>query len=78
MIWQDILLMIGGFGFSIALFPSIIHKTKMPIATPLVTAIILSSYLLAYATLDLWLAFISGCLTSAMWWYLFLIALRDN
>lgn len=76
MIWQDILLAIGGFGFSLALLPSVIHKTKIPLTTPLVTAIILTSYLVAYSTLGLWLAFTSGLLTAGLWWYLVWVAIR--
>ncbi len=76
MIWQDVLLMVGGFGFSIALLPSVVHKVKMPWVTPLVTGGILTSYLLVYATLGLWLAFTSGVITAGMWWYLLVIAMR--
>ena len=76
MIWQDVLLMFGGFGFSVALLPSVLRKVKMPLSTTSITGAILTSYLVAYATLDLWLAFISGCVTAGMWWYLFWIGVR--
>jgi len=68
--------MVGGFGFSAALLPSVLKKVKMPWATPLITGGILTSYLLVYATLGLWLAFISGALTAFLWWYLLYISLR--
>lgn len=75
MIWQDVLLMMGGFGFSIALFPSVRKRVRMPWVTPLVTGGILTSFLIAYSTLGLWLAFGSTILVAGMWWYLFYIAI---
>jgi len=78
MIWEDMVLMCGGFGFSLALLPSVIKKTPMPILTPLITAVILTSYLAVYFSLELWLGFISGALTAAMWWFLLYIAVKKR
>ena len=70
MIWQDLVLMVGGFIFSIALIPSIIGKGKPAKSSCLLTGAVLTIYCLVYATLNLWLAFISGTLTALCWWIL--------
>lgn len=70
MIWQDILLMIGGFGFSVALFPAVRAREKPPRSTCLLTGTILASFTIAYATLGLWLAFVATLVTSTMWFIL--------
>ncbi len=70
MIWQDVLIMIGGFGFAIALIPAVWGRAKPPKSTCLLTATILTSYIIAFATLGLWLAAISTSLTAMMWWIL--------
>ena len=70
MLWQDVLLMIGGFGFSVALWPAVKAKEKPPILTSAVTGSILASFCVAYATLGLWLAFGSIVINSSMWFVL--------
>ena len=70
MIWQDIVLSIGGFLFSVALLPAIKAKEKPPRSSCLLTASILTVYCAVYASLSLWLAFFSGLLTAACWWTL--------
>lgn len=70
MIWQDVLIMIGGFGFSIALIPAVRSKKKPPSSTCLITGGILASYCVAFATLGLWLAFIGTLMTAALWFIL--------
>lgn len=67
MIWQDILLMLGGFGFVIALIPAVTSKSKPPRSTCLVTGGILYLFCAAYATLGLWLAFSATMITASMW-----------
>ena len=71
MIWQDLVLMLGGFGFSAALIPAVRAKEKPPLLTSCMTASILTSFALVYLTLGLWLAFIAGSITAGMWWTLF-------
>lgn len=71
MIWQDVLIMIGGFGFSIALIPALKAKDKPPRSTCLVTGGILASFCLAYSTLGLWLAFSATIICSSLWFILF-------
>ena len=70
-IWQDVLLMVGGFGFSIALLPAVLSKKKPCKATSLTTACILTSFTIVYASLYLVLACISTGITAVMWFILF-------
>lgn len=67
MMWQDILLMVGGFIFSLALIPSILSKDKPAISTSLMTGVILLVYAFTYFTLNLWLATIAVTLTGVLW-----------
>lgn len=69
-IWQDIVLMITGFAFSIALIPTIKAKEKPTKSTCLITAICLTINAICLATLNLWLAFSSVVLSDIAWWIL--------
>lgn len=70
MIWQDYVLMVGGFIFSIALLPSIFGKNKPARSTCFLTGSVLTVYCTVYGTLGLWLALTSGVLTALCWWVL--------
>lgn len=70
MIWQDILMMIGGFGFAIALIPTVIGKNKPAKSTCAITGGILTSYVVAMATLGLYFSAIAVGITAVMWWVL--------
>ncbi len=70
MIWQDILMMIGGFGFSIALLPTVLSRGKPAKSSCLITGSILATYVLALATLGLWLSAGATALTATMWFVL--------
>ena len=70
MIWQDIVMMIGGFGFSIALLPSIFSSKKPAKTSCLITAIIMAAYVVAMATLGLLLSTIANGITASLWWVL--------
>ena len=70
MLWQDWIFMVGGFIFSIALIPTIRDKDKPSVKTSLLTAGVLTAYLICYATLGLWLGFTSGVLTTGAWFLL--------
>lgn len=72
MIWQDVLLMFGGFGFVVALIPAVRSQSKPPRSTCAMTGGILALFCLAYATLGLWLAFIATAITSTLWFVLLL------
>ena len=65
--WQDILIMIGGFCFSIALIPTVLAVEKPTLFTSLLTGIILYSFCVAYISLRLKLAFIATMITASMW-----------
>lgn len=70
MIWQDLAFMIGGFVFVPSLMFCIMSSNKPPIRTSLPTAMVLTLFSVCYATLGLWLAFVSTVLTSAAWYVL--------
>ena len=70
MIWQDILMMIGGVGLALALIPSVIYKDKPDKNTCAVTGGILTSYVMAMATLGLYFSAIAIGITATMWWIL--------
>ncbi len=72
MIWQDILMMVGGFIFSVALLPSVLGKEKPARSSCLITGTILTSYVVAMATLGLWLSAGATVLTATMWFVLLL------
>ena len=70
MIWQDVVLMIGSFLFAPPLIISVIKKVKYPLYTSLTTAIILSVFVVCYATLNLTLAAISTGIVASCWYLL--------
>ena len=79
MIWQDLVLMLCGFGFSIALIPAVKAKEKPPKSSCLMTMIMLAIFCVCYATLGLRLAFISTLTTLGMWTTLLIQEIRrDN
>jgi len=71
--WQDIVFMIGGFVFAPSLLVSIIGKVHIPIETTLPTAIVLTCFLVCYASMKFWLAFMSTILTAICWYKLIFI-----
>uniref|UniRef100_A0A6M3LU31 Uncharacterized protein n=1 Tax=viral metagenome TaxID=1070528 RepID=A0A6M3LU31_9ZZZZ len=70
-VWQDFVLMIGGFIFAPSLVVSIIQKSSIPILTSLPTAIVLTGFVACYLTLKLKLAAIATSLTALCWYILF-------
>jgi ammonia channel protein AmtB len=70
--WQDIVFMLGGFIFSIALIPSIRNKNKPALSTSLSTAIVLCIFCIAYASMGFWLAFSAQVLSTIAWIILFI------
>ena len=78
MIWQDILLMIGGVGFFIGLTPSLFGKRKPEITSSLITGSILLTYCFVYFTLGLWLAFVSTLATSTAWFILAIQVIKEK
>jgi len=70
MTWQDTVMMVVGFGFAIALYPSVKGKDKPALSSSLITGTLLLIICVCYATLGLWLAFSSTMLTVIMWFTL--------
>lgn len=68
--WQDYVLMAGGFLFAVALYPAVKGKEKPPKSTSLLTGSVLLVFSIVYATLGLWLAFASTIITTTMWYIL--------
>ena len=66
-IWQDIVLMIGGFVFAPSLVFTIMARTDVPLLTSLPTAIVLLIFAFCMWTLKLRLAAIANLLTSICW-----------
>lgn len=71
--WQDVVLSIGSILFTIALLPTLRDKkASLPVTTSLLTASVLSSYLIVYISLGLWFAAICGCSVALAWWLILL------
>ena len=78
MIWQDLLIMVGGFVLSISLIPTIRGTSKPPIASSLPIALVLASFALAFGTLGLWASMIAMVVQSTTWWILFAQRIRNQ
>ena len=71
MMWQDLVLAVGGFGFAAALLPSVLSKTNRPAKLScLMTGTILLAFCIVYLSFGLILGTISTLLTSVMWFIL--------
>jgi len=68
--WQEVVFAIGGFAFFMALLPSIFSNNKPAFSTSLMTASFLTTFVLAFATLDLWWSAAAQALGAAGWWVL--------
>lgn len=71
MIWQDIVIMISCFGFSLALIPTIKGKHKPEKSSCLLTFVLLSLCAISFATLGLWLSFVAELTAIIAWGILF-------
>lgn len=74
--WQDVVLAIGTWIFALALLPSLFSKNKPSKWTSLMTAVPLSSFVVCYFTLGLWITGISISVSSLLWWVLFYQGVR--
>ncbi|MEK7451113.1 MAG: hypothetical protein AAB662_04215 [Patescibacteria group bacterium] len=70
MVWQDIVLTFGQILFIIALFPSVIGKSKPALSTSLLTGFVLAVFSLIYITLHLWFAATTTSIASLTWFIL--------
>lgn len=71
MSWQDIVLMVGNLALAIALLPSLRSKDKPHIYTSVGTGLILVSFTVVYASLELYLGAAVVAATALMWLILF-------
>ncbi len=76
MTWQDIILSVGSWIFTIALIPSVISKDKPALSSSLTTAIVLTVYAVVYVTISLWTAAASTVLVAVMWYTLAIQKIR--
>ncbi len=76
--WQDILLAVGGFMFSIALVPSILKKEPPNASTCAITALWLWTFCTVYISLELWLTLGAGILSASAWTVLLIQRLRHT
>ena len=76
--WQDVVLMIVGFFFLVALFPSLFSEAKPHWGSSLLTSLLLGISVVCYATLDLWLAAWATGSTLVGWVILLVQSLRSE
>lgn len=74
--WEDLVLAIAGFMFSVALIPTLRGKEKPALSSSLTTAGLLGCVAVAYAFLGLWLGFASTVLNGIAWTSLAIQRLR--
>lgn len=68
--WQDIVLSVGSWIFTIALIPSVLSKDKPALSSSLMTGSVLVVYAVTYLTLSLWTAAASTVLVAGVWFTL--------
>ena len=72
LVWQDLVLMIGGFLFTVALIPTLKSKKDKPAKlTSFMTGTLLLIFAITYLSLELSLAFITTLSTAIMWFVIF-------
>ena len=67
MIWQDVVIMVSLFGFSLALVPTVLGKSKPAKLTCIMTILFQLAIAISFVTLHLWLSFTGGLLVTSMW-----------
>jgi hypothetical protein len=65
--WQDKVFSVGEIVFLIGLIPSLLSDHKPAALTSFMTAAMLYSFLLVYASYKLWVTFVLGALTATIW-----------
>lgn len=65
--WQDYVLAVGAFFFSIALIPSLRSQDKPAVLTSILTAVTLAVFAVTFATLNLWLSAIAEAIGVVCW-----------
>lgn len=67
MVWQDVIIAVGGVFFAISLIPSLVSNDKPALKTSVMTAGILSVMVFTYASLGLWLSTIMNIIMCSLW-----------
>jgi hypothetical protein len=70
MLWQDIVITLGGWIFIIALLPSIFSNDKPAVATSLLNTIVLIAFVVTYISLGLVVSGITMSITAFLWFIL--------
>lgn len=65
--WQDYVLAVGAFLFTIALIPTLRGKNKPAFSTSVITSTVLWVFAGTYATLELWLATVAQVVGACAW-----------
>jgi len=78
MIWQDLVISIGVIIMIVAMFPSVCGHNKPAKETSLITAIVLTSYIVCFATLGLWFSCFTEAILTIMWYALFIQVIRRS
>lgn len=76
MIWQDIVLTVGGIFLSLSLIPFMFHEHKPPKHTSICSFAVLLIFSVCYATLGLWLTAVFTFFTSVCWFILLIQSLN--
>lgn len=71
MSWQDLVISGGSFIITLSLIPTVLAKEKPAPATSLITAAILSIFVVTFASLSLWFTAIVNVFTATLWFTLF-------
>ncbi len=68
--WQDLIFLVGNWVFVAAMIPTIRGNSKPALQTSLTTAVVLTTFVVCYLTLNLWLAAFSTALSAGTWYVL--------
>ena len=74
--WQEIAFSVGSVLFALALLPSVLSEHKPEWHTSLLTASVLTVYVVAFWTMQQPYAAGTGAVTAALWWTLFVQEVR--
>ncbi len=67
----DLVFMVGGFILALSLVFSIKRRVRMPTATTIPAAIVLTAFVACFILLELYLSAFSAALTAACWYVLY-------
>lgn len=68
MMWQDLVFMVGTFALALMLLPTLLDTdAAVPRTTSLPTAVVVSAFVVAFASMGMWLA-AAGNVLSVLFW----------